>query len=77
MPGTRMPQNWPQADPDDPHSNVALPGFFNDNASTQMEKIRDFLYTYGGAAQTPPAPEYDPYAQKPVAKAGAAESVKK
>jgi cytochrome c2 len=71
MPGTRMPQNWPQADPDDPHSNVAIPGYFGDDATKQMEAIRDFLYMYGGEAKNPPAPVYDPFAaaEKPVAKA--------
>nr|MBP7845625.1 c-type cytochrome [Pseudomonadota bacterium] len=76
MPGTRMPQNWPQTDPDDPHSNIAIPGYFGDDATRQMEAIRDFLYSYGGTADNPPAPTYDIYkTEKPQAKADA--SIKK
>ncbi|MEZ4816136.1 MAG: c-type cytochrome [Bdellovibrionota bacterium] len=61
MPGTRMPQLWPPLDPDDPKSaHVALPGFFEDDAHVQMQKIRDYVFQYGGAPTLPPAPTYNP-----------------
>jgi hypothetical protein len=61
-----------QTDHVDPHSNIAIPGYFGDDATRQMEAIRDFLYTYGGAAENPPAPTYDIYkTEKPQAKADA------
>lgn len=61
MPGTRMPQLWPPLDPDDPKSaHVALPGYFGDDAQVQMNKIRDYLYQYGGAPDTIPAPVHNP-----------------
>lgn len=57
MPGTRMPALWTSDDPDDPNSPIlGIPGYFGDDAETQMRKVRDYLFQYGGKAQLPPKP---------------------
>lgn len=66
MPGTRMPGLWQPTDPDHPgpeseHSPIGT--YFNSNASTQINKMRDFLFQYGGAPELPPEPIHDPDAQ--------------
>jgi cbb3-type cytochrome oxidase cytochrome c subunit len=55
MPGTRMPQNWPLNDPEDvSQGNLAIPGYFGDDAKTQMEKVTDYLMVYPGEVSLPP-----------------------
>src|SRR5690606_35940189 len=40
MPGTPMPSFWPLIDEEDPSKGrIATPGYFNDNAELQMEKV--------------------------------------
>ncbi|NCN26947.1 c-type cytochrome [bacterium] len=63
MPGTRMPQNWPQLDPDDPHSNMAIPGYFGDDATAQLEAIRNYLMQFPGELSTPKKPVLGPAAR--------------
>jgi hypothetical protein len=56
-----MPQLWPPLDPEDPKSaHVALPGYFADDAEVQMNKVRDFLFQYGGSADLPADPIHNP-----------------
>jgi len=68
MPGTKMPQNWPQMDADDPHSNMAIPGYFGDNATEQMMRIRDYLFQYPGEMSLPPPAVERPWAKNTLEK---------
>ncbi len=46
MPGTSMPTLWPLLDEEDPSKGrIAVPGYFNDDAKLQMQKVRDYLFS--------------------------------
>ena len=54
MPGTRMPALWPSTDEDNPKApHVAVAGYFGDDADKQIEAVRNYLFTYGGAPNLP------------------------
>ncbi len=58
MPGTRMPQLWPPVDAENPKAGlIPVPGYFNDDANLQIQKIRDYLYQISAPARVPPKPE--------------------
>ena len=49
---------------------MAIPGHFGDDAAKQIEKIKDFLFVYGGdptIPETVPVPRHSTYS-KPLAR---------
>jgi cytochrome c2 len=58
MPGTAMPTLWPLLDEEDPSKGrIALPGYFGDDASVQMQKVRDYLFMLQDKPNLPQARE--------------------
>ncbi|MEO5666746.1 MAG: c-type cytochrome [Bdellovibrionota bacterium] len=55
MPGTRMPQLWPNTDPlDEKSPRIGVEGVLGGDASKQIELIRDYLFQYPGEPELPP-----------------------
>lgn len=54
MPGTAMPTLWPLLDESDPSKGrIAVPGYFNDDAKLQMQKVRDYLFSLQDKPELP------------------------